>query len=149
MVLDILLEKIEPLVFSEVMRDVDLIASVAQIGEDDVKWSTETAQRRTELIVTLMKDIGLNQVRCEGNFAYIEGKLANYRIHLGSGVIHIQPGNYLCIVPERTKKDDLYLPFADTDLRMAEILSKIFLLISDYKIKGELILSQIKSATKT
>jgi len=63
---------------------------------------------------------------------------------LGSGIIHIQPGNYLCIVPERKKEDPLYLPFADTDLRMAEILSKIFLLVSDDKITDETILEQIR-----
>lgn len=140
------LEDIDPLVFSEVMRDVDLIASVAQVGDDDARWSTETAQRRAELIENLVAEIGLQQVRCENHYAYIEGKLANYRIHLGSGVIHIQPGNYLCIVPKHDKKDDgLYLPFADTDLRMAEILSKIFLLISDDKITDKSILAQINS----
>jgi len=141
------LENIEPIVFSEVMRDVDLITSVAQVDEKDIRWSTETAQRRAELIVTLVEEIGLKQVRCEGHFAYIQGKLANYKIHLGSAVIHIQPGNYLCIVPERKKEDHFYLPFADTDLRMAEILSKIFLLVSDDKITDKTILSQIKDGT--
>ncbi len=133
-----------PLVFSEVMRDVDLVASVAQVDDDVVRWSTETAQRRSELIASLAQNIGLQQVRCEDHFAHVEGKLANYRIHLGSGVIHIQPGNYLCIVPEEPKDEDLYLPFADTDRRMAEITSKMFLLISDDKIKDETILEQIR-----
>jgi hypothetical protein len=126
------------------MRDVDLIASVAQLDDDDEVWSTETALRRSELITRLVEDLGLKQVRCEGHFAYIDGKLASYRIHLDSGIIHIQPGNCLCVVLEHKKEAPLYLPFADTDLRMAEILSKIFLLVSDDKITDETILEQIK-----
>jgi hypothetical protein len=142
------LNKVDPVVFSEVMRDMDLLASVAQVGDDDVRWSTETAERRTELIINLMDDIGLSQVTCEGHYAFIEGKLSKYRIHLGSGVIHIQPGNYLCIVPEAQKNEELYLPFADVDKRMAEIISKIFLLISDDQIADETILEQINGSVE-
>lgn len=32
------LAEVEPILFSEVMRDVDLIASVAQVDEDDLRW---------------------------------------------------------------------------------------------------------------
>ncbi len=142
------LDKVDPVVFSEVMRDMDLLASVAQVGDDDIRWSTETAERRTELIINLMDDIGLSQVTCEGHYAFIEGKLAKYRIHLGSGVVHIQPGNYLCIVPENQKNEELYLPFADADKRMAEIISKIFLLISDDQITDKTILEQINSSVE-
>lgn len=84
---------------------------------------------------------------CEGHFAYIEGKLASYKIHLGSGVIHIQPGNYLCIVPKMELNEQVYLPFADTDLRTSEIVSKIFLLLNDDKITDKSILSQIKMSS--
>ncbi len=140
------LASIEPRVFSEVMRDVDLIVSVAQVDDEDARWSTETAQRRAELIENLMADIGLARVRCEDHFAYIEGSLAHYRIHLGSGVIHIQPGNYLCIVPEQKKDEGLYLPFADADLKMAEIISKIFMLLADDQINDDSILAQIRGA---
>jgi hypothetical protein len=53
-------------------------------------------------------------VRVDGHYAYIDGKLAKYRVHLGSAVIHIEPGNYLCIVPDRwgKKHESLFLPFA-------------------------------------
>ncbi|WP_434339593.1 DUF4132 domain-containing protein [Motilimonas cestriensis] len=139
----LLLEDVEPVVFSEVMRDIDLVASVAQLDDEYGRWSTESAQRRGELVLNLIQDLGLKQVRCEDNYAYIDGKLAQYRVHLGTGVIHIQLGNYLCIVPEGQASEDLYLPFADVDKRMAEIISKIFLLISDDQIKDETILSQI------
>ena len=127
------------------MRDADLIASVAQVTDDDTRWSGEVAQRREELITNLVAVMGMNNVHCEGHFAYIKGQLANYRIHLGSGVIHIEPGNYLCVIPDRKEKDDtVYLPFADADKKMTEIISKILLLSNDDKIKDQTILAQIK-----
>jgi hypothetical protein len=142
------ISNVDPLVFSEFMRDVDLIVSVAQVDDQDIKWSKETTQRRAELVTNLIQSIDLKQVYCEDHYAFIQGKLAKYRIHLGSGVIHIQPGNYLCIVPSRDKSDDLYLPFAEADMKMAEIVSKIFLLIGDDKIDDKSILSQIKPSLK-
>ncbi|MCO1335911.1 DUF4132 domain-containing protein [Microbulbifer sp. OS29] len=142
------LNSVDPIVFSEFMRDIDLIVSVARAEGSESYWSKETTERRTELIASLVQTAGLNQVRCEGHYAYIQGSLAKYRIHLGSGVIHIQPGNYLCIVPGKAKQEDLYLPFSDADIRMAEIVSKIFLLIADDKIEDEQILRQIQASMK-
>lgn len=141
------LTSIPPLIFSEVMRDVDLIAAVAHTEENDKAWSRESYLRRAELVNALISDIGLKGVQCEGHFAYIQGKLARYRIHLGSAAIHIEPGNYLCIVPERKKEEKLFLPFADTDSKATEIISKIFLLANDSKIKDQSILGQISAAS--
>ncbi|WP_241089217.1 hypothetical protein, partial [Pseudomonas viridiflava] len=42
------LEQVPPLLFSEVMRDADLLVSVAHAA-DDYSTSHETLQRRTEL----------------------------------------------------------------------------------------------------
>ena len=92
--------------------------------------------------------LGLQKkLRFEDNFVLFSGKLASYRIHLGSGVIHIMPGSYLCIVPAPDTKTTgkLYLPFADTDRKTSEILSKLLLLLNDHKIKDESILAQIQS----
>lgn len=129
------------------MRDVDLIAAVAHTEENDKAWSHESYLRRAELVNALISDIGLKGVQCEGHFAYIQGKLARYRIHLGSAAIHIEPGNYLCIVPERKKEEKFFLPFADTDSKATEIISKIFLLANDSKIKDQSILGQISAAS--
>ena len=75
---------------------------------------------------------------------HITGQRANYRIHLGSAAIHIEPGNYLCIVPASRNVTEFYLPFADTDKIMAEVLSKMFLLLDDMNITDSLILEQIQ-----
>ncbi|MBI5932036.1 MAG: DUF4132 domain-containing protein [Chloroflexi bacterium] len=144
------IENVPPLVFSEVMRDADLIVSVAQWERDNAgALSPESYQRRGELITTLLDELGLPGVTVEGHFAYVTGKLAKYRVHLGSAVIHIEPGNYLCIVPDRWGKthEKLFLPFADGyDTKASEVISKILLLVADDKIKDQSILAQIKRA---
>ncbi len=84
----------------------------------------------------------------EGHFARVRGKLAQYRVHLGSAAIHIEPGHYLCIVPARwgQKHERLFLPFADEgDPKASEVISKVLLLASDDKIKDESILHQIRA----
>ncbi len=141
------MEEVPPLAFSEVMRDADLVAAVAQVTESDERWSTEVAQRRSELVKAMIDVMGMSNVSCEGRFAKVQGQLARYRIHLGSGAIHIEPGNYLCIVPAGGKHEEgVFLPFADTDAKMREILSKVLLLSNDDKIKDQTILDQISES---
>jgi len=140
------LDAISPLIFSEVMRDADLVVSVAQ-REGEGVLSKEVYEARAQLITILLDDLGLPNVQTEGHFAYVKGKLANYRVHLGSAVIHIEPGNYLCIVPAKwgMTHENLFLPFADEkDGKISEVISKILLLLADDKIKDESILQQIR-----
>jgi hypothetical protein len=137
------LEQVPPLLFSEVMRDADLLVSVAHAA-DGYSTSHETLQRRAELVSELIQGLGLQNVKCEGHFLHITGQRANYRIHLGSAAIHIEPGNYLCIVPAGGSTPELYLPFADTDRKMTEVLSKMFLLQDDMNITDSQILEQIQ-----
>ncbi|MFS2158841.1 DUF4132 domain-containing protein [Pseudomonas sp. Pseusp122] len=137
------LEQVPPLLFSEVMRDADLLVSVAHAA-DGYSTSNETLQRRAELVGELIQGLGLRNVKLEGHFLHISGQRANYRIHLGSAAIHIEPGNYLCIVPAGNSITEFYLPFADTDKKMAEVLSKMFLLLDDMNITDSLILEQIQ-----
>lgn len=167
------LAQIPPLLLSETFRDADLTVSVAQVIDDDEfdesdyfddfdgfgeliivtdedarYCSTEMVDHRAALVTALVQGLGLQGVHCEGRFAYVQGRRAQYRVHLASAAIHILPGNYLCIVPDKSadKTGTLYLPFAETDARMAEILSKILLLLRDDQIKDESITSQIDAA---
>lgn len=143
------LVEVPPLILSEVMRDADLVVAVAQQGEA-AQISSETYQRRGDLILALLDDLDLENVRVEGHFAYVTGTLASYRVHLGSGVIHIEPGNYLCIVPDRwgQRHENLFLPFAaEDDPKISEIISKVLLLLADRNITDDTILQQIRRYT--
>jgi hypothetical protein len=145
------LEDVPPLLFSEVMRDADLVVSVAQAEDANSTYvSPESYTRRGDLVRTLLNDLGLPGVTVDGHFAYVQGKLARYRVHLGSAVIHIEPGQYLCIVPARWGQTHprLFLPFADEDRKMSEVVSKILLLLADDRIKDESIVRQLRHRTE-
>ncbi|HEX2922558.1 MAG TPA: DUF4132 domain-containing protein [Chloroflexota bacterium] len=142
------LADVPPIVFSEVMRDADLVVSVAQRGEDGL-LSEEAYQQRAAVVTSLLEDLRLPGVTVEGHFAHVEGKLARYRVHLGSAVVHIEPGNYLCVVPAKrgNNPERFFLPFADDgDSKITEVISKILLLVSDDRIKDDSILRQIRVA---
>jgi hypothetical protein len=141
----LLLEQVPPLAFSEAMRDTDLVVSVAGIGGDRDMSSTELMGGRGELVTALARDMGLNGVTVDGKFVRVVGSLATYRVHLGSAVVHVEPGNHVCIVPAAaTEATPLFLPFADSDARTREVVSKVLLLARDSLITDPTILRQIQ-----
>jgi hypothetical protein len=160
-------QEIPPLVFSEVMRDVDLFVGVASVGNDP-NWSdggpngryqdywqvysfgdlSATAQTRKDVLARLIPRLRIAE-RCSlsDKFLLVRGDLHTYKIHLGSGNILMSPNDqYLCIVPKQSaaagSKEGLFLPF-EGDNMMSIILSKALLLADDRKIKDEAIVSQI------
>jgi hypothetical protein len=138
------LEEVPKRLFSEVMRDVDLMVSVAHQGGVDPEASASTTEVRAALVQETCRLLKLPNVRCEGSHAKIEGKLARYSVHLGSAVVHTQPGGHLCIVPVHAQhRGRLFLPFVDDDPRTAEVVSKVLLLAKDTEIKDPIILEQI------
>ncbi len=130
--------------FSEFMRDLDLVITVGAADDQDIP-SAESISSRIALLQYLLPQLGLKNVSIQDHFAMISGKRANYRVHLGTAVIHIMPGSYLCIVPaEKASAAKVELPFVDEDARTSEIISKILLLSADHKIKDSSIIQQIE-----
>jgi hypothetical protein len=160
------LEEISPAVFSEVMRDVDLLVSVTSIGADpawfesnqrddrhadywnhfaDADLST-VAETRKSVLTTLLPKLAIrDRCRLEGKYLIVRGESNEYKIHLGSGNVIMEPGSrYLCIVRGSGDKGErVPLPF-EGDYMLAIILSKAFLLANDRAIKDETILRQIR-----
>ena len=159
------LATIAPVVFSEVMRDIDLFTAVASIGNDPAwgqrqpvpfraYWDTfsfgeltQMASSRRGLLERMIPRLVIKD-RCtlDGRFLVVRGDRATYRIHLGSGNVLMEPGSrYLCIVEGAATKATprkLPLPF-EGDHKLSLILSKAFLLANDRKIKDETILRQL------
>jgi len=161
------LEEIPPLVFSELLRDVDLFVGVASVANDPT-WSdggpegryatywqsfsfgdlSETAQTRKEILERLVPRLKIaKQCSFEEKFLVVQGELRTYKIHLGSSNILMSPNDeYLCIVRNQANADktsaNLFLPF-EGDNMLSIILSKAFLLADDKKIKDPTIVSQI------
>ena len=163
------LEEIPPLVFTEVMRDVDLFVGVASVGNDP-NWSdggpearyydywhgysfgklTETAKTRQQVLQRLIPRLKIApQCEITDKFLVVKGEIRTYKIHLGSGNILMSPHDqYLCIVTAQGKTvegqtNQVFLPF-EGDKMMAIILSKAFLLAADTKITDPTIVSQIQ-----
>lgn len=138
------IEDVPDVIFSEVMRDVDLAVSVAHVGEVDPMTSYSTIEVRAALLKLTLPLFGLENVRVEGSRALVAGKRAQYSIHLGSGVVHQQGGTMLNVLPVHSQhRGKLFLPFADENPKTAEIISKVLLFAEDQKIKDPTILSQI------
>jgi hypothetical protein len=142
-----LLKDIPPRIFSEVMRDVDLVVSVAHRGEVDQEASASTIQMRTALLGETLELLGLKNVRIKDSHALIKGELAEYSLHLGSAVTHMMPGGALFIVPVHSQhRGRIFLPFADDDPKTAEVISKALLLARDREMKDPNLLAQIRGA---
>lgn len=132
------------IIFSEVMRDVDLAVSVAHAGGVDPETSHSTIEMRRAVVEFTLPLFRLQNVRLEKSHAFIEGTRANYSIHLGSGVVHVQGGPMINVVPVHSQhKGRLFLPFVDDDPKTAQIISEILLFAEDGKIKDPFILNQI------
>lgn len=141
----IALDKIPPLIFSEVMRDIDLVVSVAHRGGVDPEASASTIEMRTDLLRETLAVLSVENVRIENKHALVEGKLGQYNVHLGSAITHIMPGGSLMLIPVHSQhRGRLFLPFADDDPKTAEVLSIVLLLARDEQIKDPNILDQIR-----
>ncbi len=162
------LEDVPPLVFSEVMRDVDLFVGVASLGADPTwadggedgrhraywaqyAWGelSEASKTRRDILHGLVPQLDIAD-RCtfDDRYLVVRGELRTYKIHMGSGNILMEPNDqYLCIVPANSQitraRGKVFLPF-DGDRTLSLILSKAFLLAADTKIKDETILSQVR-----
>lgn len=138
-------DEVPPVIFSEVMRDVDLAVSVAHAGGVDPETSHSTIEMRAALLEFTLPLFHLDNVTVKGNFAHINGKLGRYNIHLGSGVIHQEGGAQIAVLPVHSQnRGRLFLPFVDEDPKTAEVLTKVLFFAQDSKIKDPSILQQIK-----
>jgi len=138
-------QRVNPRVFSEAMRDLDLMVSVAHRGGVDPETSASTVEMRSDLLRETLALMKIGNVRLMRQYALVDGTLGAYNIHLGSGTVRRQPGGAICIVPVHSQhRGRLFLPFADNDPKTAEIMSKVILLAQDDKIKDPTILEQLR-----
>ena len=140
------IDDVPDLIFTEVMRDVDLVVSVAHVGGVDPEASHSTIEMRRAIVAFNLPLFKLDNVRLEGTHAHIHGTLGDYTVHLGSGIVQQKAGAMINVLPVHSQhRGRLFLPFLDEDPKTAEIMSKIVLFAEDGKIKDPFILEQIKT----
>jgi len=153
------LETIPEIVFSEVLRDIDLFISVCSVGNDP-DWQdresdywrassfgdlNEAAKVRKDVLAAILPSFqNASSMTLENNTLAIEGKLNNYKIHLGSSNVMLLPDNRFLSIAGMSSKNKVLLPF-NGDSILSNIISKALFLINDHKIKDENILSQFES----
>ena len=140
----ILGKDIDEVLFSETMRDLDLMVSTSYVGGVDPESSHSTVEMRIAIAKELTGMLSLSNVSFLDRHAKIEGKLGEYSVHMGSGVVHVKAKGMLPIVPVHSQhRGRIFLPFADDDPKTAEIMTKILLLANDQKIKDPEILKYL------
>jgi hypothetical protein len=139
------LDKVPPRIFSEVMRDLDLVVSVAHRGGVDPEASASTVEMRANLLRETCALLKIANCKIKDAHVLIDGKRGDYSVHLGSAVVHRRPGGAVCILPVHAQhRGRLFLPFADDDPRTAEVISKVLLLARDGEIQDPTILEQLR-----
>ena len=126
------LSEVPPVVYSETMRDVDLVVSIAAAGELGFT-SEQTLQMRAALVKRFARMLGLNNVFVgeDHTHAIIEGQRAKYRLHLGSGSVFLEPeGRHLALSAAKPAPLEQG-PVEEADTRTTYILSLIPLLSRD------------------
>ncbi len=138
------LEDIPKKIFSEVMRDVDLVVSVAHVGGVDPEASLSTIELRGVIVEEILRLMKIKNVNIKGSHAHINGTLGEFTVHLGSSVVHKMGRGAINILTVQSQhRGRLFLPFIDEDPRTQEVVSKVVLLAEDFNIKDPSILDQV------
>lgn len=138
---------IDPILYSEVMRDVDMTVSIAFVGGVDPETGSSTKELRASIVECTAELMKFKNVSVSDNFIHIKGTLADYTVHLGSGLVRQVGGTEIPIIPVHGQhRGKLYLPFMDEDPKTVEIVSKVVLLSEDNKLKDPTILKWIQRA---
>jgi hypothetical protein len=163
------LDRVPPLAFSEVMRDVDLFVGVCSVGNPT--WAdggpagrfrdywqayafgdlSASAATRRDVLADLLPRLNIkDRATLADRFLVVRGRRRTYKIHLGSGNILVSSNDqYLCIVPDAARRSAAdpgpFVPF-EGDQMLSVILSKAFLLAADDKITDPTITRQLNRA---
>ena len=122
------MKEINPVIFSEVMRDVDLVVSVAHVGGVDPEASHSTMQMRGALARESARLFKLDNVEVKERYILIKNEHGDYSLHLGSGMISKGGLQINVVAVQSQHRGRVFLPFVDDDPKTAEIISKMKLL---------------------
>ncbi|MCL1988556.1 MAG: DUF4132 domain-containing protein [Firmicutes bacterium] len=139
------MQQINPKIFSEIMRDLDLVVSVAHVGGVDPMASHSTVEMRAVIVAESVRLLKLANVTFTERYAKIKGEYGEYSVHLGSAQVQMMGRGALNILPVYSQhRGRLFLPFLDEDPKTAEIVAKVVMLAEDLKIKDPGVLGQIR-----
>jgi hypothetical protein len=129
------LAEVPPLVFSEAVRDVDLVASVGSVGVGELGVPSATSEAlasafgltRASTIAALIPSLGLaGRVAVDGSYAIIDKR---FRVHLGTATVTRYPsGERVNFSMSQRIARDVSLPFEDRDDALTILINVILTL---------------------
>lgn len=131
--------------FSEVMRDVDLIVATSHPLGYDFEESLSTVEVRRQICQNIIELLSIPNASVEGYHINIKGSYGDYAINLKTGNAYKQLSGALNIMAiNDSTQNKVFLNFIDDNPKTAEVVSKMLLLADDQKIKDADILREIK-----
>ena len=138
--------EIPPVFLSEVLRDADLVSSVAAV-QAKARVSQEVQERRADAVRAVLAPLGVEGVSFEGEFVRVKGKLAEYKVSCQNASIVREPGTQTFVFPAGTRLNDekLFLPFTDEDDEfLSAVCTAVLLLAHDDKIRDKSLLKALQ-----
>ncbi len=164
---EIALDEVPAVVFSEVMREVDLFTSVCAIGEDeswmdqgdhgsgilnprfDLREIASLIELRAELLSRVLPTTQIaSRCEVERNYLKVQGQLGTYHVQLGWAAVALVADNHsrLLRIPQVMLNAvvlDQLPPSIELDYRTEMILRKAYVLADDWNIRSPELVKQL------
>ena len=138
------LKDVDDIVFSETLRDVDLMISISSNVVYDFELAKSTVEIRQEILKSVVTILKLNNVSFLKDNIKVEGHFGTYVINIRTGLVFKEGKGNLLLDTVYSVEKPLLLDFVDEDPLSADIISKAVVLSADGRITDPKILFQIK-----
>lgn len=131
------------IVFSETLRDVDLMIAISANSVYDYELAMSTFEMRRAMIESIIDILGIKNVSFLKENVKIEGSLGTYVVNIRTGLTFKEGKGNLLIKTIDNYDKPIALDFIDEDPMTADIVTKVLLLSDDKTIKDPAILKEI------
>ncbi|MDE6293014.1 MAG: DUF4132 domain-containing protein [Clostridiales bacterium] len=138
------LKEVDDVVFSETLRDVDLMISISSNVVYDFELAKSTVEIRQEILKSIVAILKLNNVSFLKDNIKVQGRYGTYIINIRTGLVFKEGKGNLLLDTVYSVDKPLLLDFIDEDPLSADIISKAVVLSADEKITDPKLLFQIK-----
>lgn len=138
------LDKIDPIVFSETMRDVDLMVAVSVNNVYDYELSMSTLEMRRAMVESIVGILGLQNISFLKENVKAEGVYGTYIVNIRTGLVFKEGRGNLLLKTIDNYDKPLALDFIDEDPVTADIVTKLLILSNDGAIRDGNILDEIR-----
>lgn len=135
---------VDPITFSETLRDVDLMISVSSKVIYDFELAMSTVEVRHEVLRSIVGILGLTNVSLLKDNIRVEGQYGTYTVNIRTGLVFKDGKGNLALDTVYSKDKPILLDFVDEDPTTVDIISKAILLSNDGAVKDPSILREIK-----